>query len=99
MRIKKLEIKNYKNIKEATIDFDDLTIFIGKNNIGKSNLLNALDLFFNWNNSKDFNESLAGGGNGNNLEYKTNLKDYRLFFGQKPKDIELIGVICKNMGN
>ena len=29
------------------VDFDDLTVLIGKNDIGKSTILEALDIFFN----------------------------------------------------
>ncbi len=48
MRIKNLIIKNFRIFKEKTvIEFDDLTAFIGKNDIGKSTILDALDIFFN----------------------------------------------------
>ena len=48
MRIKKLILKNFRIFKETTIiDFDNLTAFIGKNDIGKSTILDALDIFFN----------------------------------------------------
>lgn len=41
--VKKLEIKNFKNIKEASYSFDEMTsILAGQNGIGKSNTLNAL---------------------------------------------------------
>jgi len=48
MRIKRLVIENFRIFKDkTTIDFDDLTAFIGKNDIGKSTILDALDIFFN----------------------------------------------------
>jgi len=48
MRIKKLILENFRIFKErTTIDFDNLTAFIGKNDIGKSTILEALDIFFN----------------------------------------------------
>ena len=48
MRIKRLILKNFRIFKETTIiDFDNLTAFIGKNDIGKSTILDALDIFFN----------------------------------------------------
>ncbi len=48
MRIKRLILKNFRIFKETTIiDFDNLTAFIGKNDIGKSTILEALDIFFN----------------------------------------------------
>jgi AAA15 family ATPase/GTPase len=47
MRIKKFSIKNYRSLKEISIDeFDSTTIFYGDNNAGKSNILNALELIF-----------------------------------------------------
>jgi len=47
MKIKHIYIKNFKSIDELEIDCNDLSIFVGKNSVGKSNMLLALDLFFN----------------------------------------------------
>jgi len=48
MKIKKLILKNFRIFRDETIiDFDNLTAFIGKNDIGKSTILDALDIFFN----------------------------------------------------
>lgn len=48
MRLIKFKIKNFRGYaKETSIDFDDLTVFIGKNDVGKSTILEALDIFFN----------------------------------------------------
>jgi len=48
MKIKKIKIKNFRSYKdEVEIEFDDLTAFVGKNDIGKSTVLEALDIFFN----------------------------------------------------
>ena len=49
MRIDKVKIKNFKNLKDATIDFDEsqtISVVIGKNGAGKSNLLEALIIIF-----------------------------------------------------
>jgi len=94
MKIKKFIIKNYRNLKEATIDFNDLTVLIGKNDVGKSNILKALDIFFNWQESLDWKEVSLGSGD--NFEYKGDIKDYRLFFDQKPCTIDLVGHIELN---
>jgi predicted ATP-dependent endonuclease of OLD family len=40
----KLHIKNYRCYKDHTIDFKNLTIIVGKNNAGKSTLIEALRL-------------------------------------------------------
>ena len=45
MKIKTLEIKNWRSIKELKVTAQDLMIIIGQNNHGKSNLLSAI-LFF-----------------------------------------------------
>jgi len=48
MRIKRLILKNFRIFKEKTvIELDNLTAFIGKNDIGKSTTLDTLDIFFN----------------------------------------------------
>ncbi len=45
MIIKKIYIRNFRNIKEAELSFDnDLNIFIGKNAQGKTNLMEALSV-------------------------------------------------------
>ena len=48
MKIRKLKIKNFRGYcGETTVNFDDLTAFVGKNDMGKSSVLEALDIFFN----------------------------------------------------
>jgi predicted ATP-dependent endonuclease of OLD family len=48
MKIKTVRIKNFRSYKdEVEIEFGDLTAFVGKNDIGKSTVLEALDIFFN----------------------------------------------------
>jgi CRISPR-associated exonuclease Cas4 len=46
MKIKNLEISNWRSIKQLRLELQDLSIFIGQNNNGKSNILNALLFFF-----------------------------------------------------
>lgn len=49
MRIKKLYIKEFKNLKDFEVDFDTqspYTVLVGRNGTGKSNLLEALTLIF-----------------------------------------------------
>ncbi|MBD8027595.1 AAA family ATPase [Ureibacillus sp. Re31] len=65
MYISKIEIKNYKNFKANTIEFNEgLNVIIGHNNAGKSNLLRAMALIFNPSVKKnlsidDFNKQLT----------------------------------------
>lgn len=48
MKLKKVVIENFRSYKDRIeVDFDDLTTFIGKNDIGKSTVLEALEIFFN----------------------------------------------------
>jgi predicted ATP-dependent endonuclease of OLD family len=48
MKISQVKISNFRGYKEeTTINFNDLTVFVGKNDVGKSTVLEALDVFFN----------------------------------------------------
>lgn len=48
MKLKTLRMKNFRGYREETIvEFDDLTAFVGRNDAGKSSILEALDIFFN----------------------------------------------------
>lgn len=48
MRIHSLKLKNFRGYTgETTVYFENLTAFVGKNDIGKSSILEALDVFFN----------------------------------------------------
>lgn len=47
MRLRSLRLKNFRCFSEVTeINFDDLTAIVGKNDSGKSSILDALELFF-----------------------------------------------------
>ena len=46
MYISKLKIKNYRSFKDFEIELKPLTLIIGENNVGKSNLLDSLGLIF-----------------------------------------------------
>lgn len=48
MRLKSVTLKNFRCYEdEIAVDFSDLTTFIGRNDIGKSSVLEALEIFFN----------------------------------------------------
>ena len=46
MKIKAVRIRNFRSIKDQTVDLDDYTCFVGANGSGKSNVLHALNVFF-----------------------------------------------------
>ena len=51
MKLKSTVIKNYRGIKEETlVSFQDFNCIVGKNDVGKSTLLTAIDAFLNENN-------------------------------------------------
>ena len=48
MKLEKLILSNFRSYKdEIEINFNDLNVFVGKNDIGKSTILEALDIFLN----------------------------------------------------
>lgn len=43
MFLKKISLFNYKNFSEASFEFDDkINCFVGKNGVGKTNVLDAV---------------------------------------------------------
>jgi putative ATP-dependent endonuclease of OLD family len=63
MRIKTLEVMNYRALRDASIDLAPATVLIGENNCGKSAFLRALDLFFSGSprvKPKDFSDDNVG---------------------------------------
>ena len=48
MILKKLKLKNFRGYRDFEVSFDDaINVIIGRNDIGKSTLLEALEIFFN----------------------------------------------------
>ena len=48
MKIKKIKVKNYRLLKDFSIDLEEeLSLVIGKNNTGKTSLLSVIDKFLN----------------------------------------------------
>ena len=77
LKLKSLSIKGYKNIKDIEIDFKDkngITVLIGKNGCGKSNVLEALSSIF--------------AGLYKNKLHKSNF-DYKVSYELKGKNIEI----------
>lgn len=48
MKLSRLRIRNFRCYKnEIAFDFDKMTAFVGKNDVGKSTVTDALDIFLN----------------------------------------------------
>lgn len=57
MKIKSLAVHNFRSIKDTTVNLNDYTCFVGANNSGKTNLMNAIRVFYEdikFNESTDF---------------------------------------------
>jgi len=64
MRLKNIKLKNFRCYNdEKEILVDDLTVFIGKNDSGKSSIFDALDIFFNEPKGKPDKDDLSVGQN------------------------------------
>ena len=46
MKIEKIVVHNWRSIKDLEVNFQDIMVFIGQNNHGKSNVLSSLLFFF-----------------------------------------------------
>ena len=44
--IKRIEVKNFRSIRESTLNCDNLTAIVGRNGAGKSSFLYAIDVFY-----------------------------------------------------
>jgi len=63
MKLSKLKLRNFRGYSnEIEINIDDLNVLIGRNDIGKSSILEALDIFFN--SKPDKNDLTIGNGAG-----------------------------------
>ncbi len=79
MKVKKLILRNFRIFKDETIiKFDDLTAFIGKNDIGKSTILDALDIFFNGKEAQSGldKEDISRGSDSNDIYISIVFKDF-----------------------
>ena len=81
MRIDKLKIINFKNLKDFQIDIDEsqlTSVFIGRNGAGKSNLLEAIVIIFRDLDlgvvTKDFSYEIIYKCSGYNVQIKNDVK-------------------------
>jgi predicted ATP-dependent endonuclease of OLD family len=83
MKIVSLTIENFRSYRNpVTVSFNDLTVLIGKNDIGKSTILEALDIFFE--NRKIDSDDV-------NIDAKANGETVKLtvVFSNLPNEIDL----------
>ncbi len=74
MKLKRLRVRNFRCYKEEiAFDFDELTAFIGKNDAGKSSVMDALDIFLN-DGAPDKNDA-SKGGDGKDLTFICEFSD------------------------
>ncbi len=79
--IESIHIKNFRSIRSLTINLSKMNIFVGLNDVGKSNVLKALNLFFN--NNTDYD-----------AEYDFN-KDFTYLFPKKSHSAKEIVIELK----
>jgi len=46
MKLKDIEIEKFRTIENLSVSMSDMLIMVGENNCGKSNILRALELFY-----------------------------------------------------
>lgn len=81
MKLKSIAIRNFRCYAELTIiQIDNLTTFIGKNDIGKSTILEALEIFFN-------NETIKIESNDSNIYNESNEVEITCEFYDLPESI------------
>jgi predicted ATP-dependent endonuclease of OLD family len=69
VKLERLTLKNFRGYRdEIQIQFDDLTAFIGRNDAGKSSILEALEIFFNNSLIPCEREDLSIEAQGHNIE-------------------------------
>ena len=82
MKLSRLTLKNYRSVRDATVELDNLAIFIGANAAGKSNVLDALRFLSEGIQFGDFRSPAFSRGGILNLAWK----------GQEAQRIELTAI-------
>ncbi len=90
MKVRRLKISGYRNLHQIETEFGDLTVLVGKNDAGKSNIIHAVELLMSLPRFEDANQvSWLGGGGGNVTEYQFNgIVDHRIFERDVPGVID-----------
>lgn len=83
MYIKEVTIKNFRNFKNIKIPLNRFTILIGKNDIGKSNLIKAIRLVLN-NNTFEYSSRTLGITDFNNKK----MQEFKLTINEKKEEVK-----------
>lgn len=75
MRIGWIRIENYRSVGEEEIDLGSYCVLVGENNSGKSNFLQALDLFLDWGAKKVDDECFTDKDTGREIKITVRLDD------------------------
>ena len=93
MYISKININNFRNFSNSEFEFSEGTnVIIGHNNAGKTNLINALQLFFAFRKAKnklrvdDFNKKYSDFSKPPEINITITLKEQ----SQEPKDDKVV---------
>lgn len=84
MKLLNLTVRNYRSLRDASIQLDDLTVFIGANASGKSAILDALRFLSEAAQTRDFRPPVYSRGGILNLAWK----------GKEADEVELTVVIA-----
>ena len=76
MKLTSLHIKNYRSIRDATVELGDLTVFIGANASGKSAILDALRFLSEAVQARDFRAPVYSRGGILNMAWKGREADF-----------------------
>ena len=84
MKLKKLKLQNFRGYKKAEILFDEnISIIVGKNDVGKSTIMDALEVFFN--------------GDSRDAQVKVDIDDLNVNCTEEKKEIRI--TCCFHVGD
>jgi len=98
MKIKKVEINNYRSIKYAVIEPQCLCAFVGENNSGKSNILYAVDLILgeNWPTTRQISdEDIYNKDTRENIEIKIWFDEGFIYTDATGKNFDIKGFLLR----
>ena len=87
MEIIKIEVENFRLLKNFSIDIEkELSLIIGKNNVGKTSLLSVLDKFLNEKSKFSYDDF--------NIDFKNELENL-ITLANEPENFQPKGIKLK----